>query len=47
MTVKSRKGDTTVEVDEAPRRDSTLESLSKLRGAFRKDGARTAGNAPA
>ena len=35
-----------MEVDEAPRRDSTLESLSKLRGAFHKDGAHTAGNAP-
>ena len=41
-----QEGDTTVEVDEAPRRDSTLESLSKLRGAFHKDGAHTAGNAP-
>src|SRR5262245_4547641 len=46
VTIESRKGETTVEVDEAPRRDSTLESLSKLRGAFRKDGAHTAGNAP-
>jgi acetyl-CoA C-acetyltransferase len=46
VTVSSRKGDTTVEVDEAPRRDSSLESLSKLRGAFHKDGAHTAGNAP-
>jgi len=33
-------------VDEAPRRESSLESLSKLRGAFHKDGAHTAGNAP-
>ncbi len=46
VTISSRKGDTTVEVDEAPRRDSTLESLAKLRGAFHKDGAHTAGNAP-
>jgi acetyl-CoA C-acetyltransferase len=46
VTVSSRKGDTTVEVDEGPRRDSSLESLAKLRGAFTKDGAHTAGNAP-
>jgi acetyl-CoA C-acetyltransferase len=46
VTVKGRKGDTVVEIDEAPRRESSLESLSKLRGAFHKDGAHTAGNAP-
>ena len=46
VTISSRKGDTTVEVDEAPRRESSLESLAKLRGAFTKDGAHTAGNAP-
>jgi acetyl-CoA C-acetyltransferase len=46
VTISSRKGDTKVEVDEAPRRETSLESLSKLRGAFHKDGAHTAGNAP-
>ena len=46
VTVKGRKGDTVVEIDEAPRRDTTLESLAKLRPAFSKDGATTAGNAP-
>jgi acetyl-CoA C-acetyltransferase len=46
VTIESKKGETTVEVDEAPRRGSSLEALSKLRGAFRKDGAHTAGNAP-
>jgi acetyl-CoA C-acetyltransferase len=46
VTVSSKKGDTTVEVDEAPRRESSLEALAKLRGAFHKDGAHTAGNAP-
>jgi acetyl-CoA C-acetyltransferase len=46
VTVKSKKGETTVEVDEGPRRESTLEALSKLLGAFNKDGAHTAGNAP-
>jgi acetyl-CoA C-acetyltransferase len=46
VTVSSKKGDTTVEVDEGPRRESTLEGLSKLRGAFAKEGSHTAGNAP-
>jgi acetyl-CoA C-acetyltransferase len=46
VTVKSRKGESTVEIDEGPRRESSLESLSKLKGAFHKDGAHTAGNAP-
>jgi acetyl-CoA C-acetyltransferase len=46
VTVKGRKGDTVVEIDEAPRRDTTLEALSKLPPAFVKDGSHTAGNAP-
>src|SRR5919107_138599 len=46
VTVSSKKGDTTVEIDEAPRRGSTLEALAGLRGAFHKDGSHTAGNAP-
>jgi acetyl-CoA C-acetyltransferase len=46
VTVSSKKGDTTVEVDEAPRREGSLEGLSKLRGAFSKEGSHTAGNAP-
>jgi acetyl-CoA C-acetyltransferase len=46
VTVSSKKGDTTVEVDEAPRRESSLETLAKLRSAFSKEGAHTAGNAP-
>jgi acetyl-CoA C-acetyltransferase len=41
-----RKGDTLVEVDEAPRRDTTLEKLSGLPGLARKDGSHTAGNSP-
>ncbi|MBJ7330239.1 MAG: acetyl-CoA C-acetyltransferase [Solirubrobacteraceae bacterium] len=47
VTIKGRKGDTVVEVDEAPRRDTTLEGLSKLRGLHGKDGSHTAGNSPA
>ena len=46
VTVKGRKGETVVEVDEAPRRDTTLESLSKLPPIFMKDGSHTAGNSP-
>src|SRR2546429_4394695 len=46
VTIKSKKGETTVEIDEAPRRDTSLESLSKLPPIFVKDGTHTAGNAP-
>jgi acetyl-CoA C-acetyltransferase len=46
VTIKGRKGDTVVEVDEGPRRDSSLESLSKLPPIFLKDGSHTAGNSP-
>jgi acetyl-CoA C-acetyltransferase len=46
VTVKSKKGETVVEVDEAPRRDTSLEQLAKLPPVFVKDGSHTAGNAP-
>jgi acetyl-CoA C-acetyltransferase len=46
VTVKGKKGDTTVEVDEAPRRDASLESLAKLPGLASKEGTHTAGNSP-
>jgi acetyl-CoA C-acetyltransferase len=46
VSVKGRKGDTVVEVDEAPRRDSSLEALAKLPGLHGKDGSHTAGNSP-
>ncbi len=46
VTVKSRKGDTVVEVDEGPRRDTSLEVLAKLPGLVGKDGSHTAGNSP-
>ena len=36
---------TTVDVDEGPRADSTVEKLAKLRPAFKPDGSVTAGNA--
>src|ERR687889_78764 len=46
VTVKSRKSEDTVEIDEAPRRDATLEKLASLKGAFNKEGSHTAGNSP-
>jgi acetyl-CoA C-acetyltransferase len=46
VTVKSRKSEDTVEVDEGPRRDATLEKLASLKGAFNKEGSHTAGNSP-
>src|SRR3954453_3209402 len=46
VTVKSKKGDTTIEVDEGPRRETDLEKLSKLPGLAGKDGSHTAGNSP-
>src|SRR5436305_3581067 len=46
VTIETKKGETTIEVDEAPRRDTSLETLSKLPPIFVKDGSHTAGNAP-
>jgi acetyl-CoA C-acetyltransferase len=46
VTVKSKKGETVVEADEAPRRGSSLEALAKLPGLTGKDGSHTAGNSP-
>jgi acetyl-CoA C-acetyltransferase len=46
VTVKSKKGESTVEIDEAPRRETSLEALAKLPPQFVKDGSHTAGNAP-
>lgn len=44
ITMKGRKGDTVVRVDEHPRPDTTLEMLAKLKPAFREGGTVTAGN---
>jgi acetyl-CoA C-acetyltransferase len=46
VKVESKKGDTVVDVDEGPRRDTSLEALAKLPPAFVKDGSHTAGNSP-
>ncbi len=45
VTIKGRKGDTVVTVDEGIRPDTTEESLSGLRPAFDPQGTITAGNA--
>jgi acetyl-CoA C-acetyltransferase len=46
VTVRSRKGDTVVELDEGPRRDTSLERLAALPGLAGKEGSHTAGNSP-
>jgi acetyl-CoA C-acetyltransferase len=46
VTVRGRKGDTVVEVDEAPRPETTLETLSKLKAVGGEGATHTAGNAP-
>jgi acetyl-CoA C-acetyltransferase len=45
VVVRSRKGDVVVEHDEYIRAGTTLETVSKLKPAFAKDGTVTAGNA--
>src|SRR5947209_8696146 len=46
VTISSKKGETVVEVDEGPRRDTSLEKLAALPGLVGKEGSHTAGNAP-
>ncbi|WP_462405963.1 acetyl-CoA C-acetyltransferase [Gracilibacillus sp. Marseille-QA3620] len=46
VTVKERKGERVIAVDEAPRKDTTPERLASLKPAFGADGTITAGNAP-
>jgi acetyl-CoA C-acetyltransferase len=46
VEVPGKKGTVTFDQDEAPRPDTTLEILAKLRPAFRENGVITAGNAP-
>ena len=46
VTIAQRRGDPiVVSVDEHPRADTTMETLGKLRPAFKRDGTVTAGNA--
>jgi len=46
VQIPGRKGDVTIfDTDEGPRKDASLESLAKLKPAFKADGKVTAGNA--
>jgi len=45
VTIKGRKGDTIVDTDEYIRDGVTIDSVSGLKGAFKKDGSVTAANA--
>ncbi|MDT1060285.1 acetyl-CoA C-acetyltransferase [Paracoccus sp. CPCC 101403] len=45
VTLKTRKGDISVDADEYIRHGATLDAMEKLRPAFAKDGSVTAGNA--
>lgn len=45
VEMKTRKGITVFDTDEHVREDTTLEALSKLKPAFKKEGVVTAGNA--
>jgi len=46
VEIKGRKGEVqVVDTDEGPRRDTTVESLAKLKPVFKADGRVTAGNA--
>jgi acetyl-CoA C-acetyltransferase len=46
VEVKDRKGTENFVIDEAPRPETTIETLARLKPAFRPDGTITAGNAP-
>jgi acetyl-CoA C-acetyltransferase len=46
VEIADRKGKVTIDSDEPPRADTTLEALAKLKPAFEQDGTVTAGNAP-
>ncbi len=45
VTVKTKGGEVVIDTDEHPRRDTSIEKLSKLPPAFKNDGTITAGNA--
>jgi acetyl-CoA C-acetyltransferase len=45
VVIPSKKGDITVDTDEHPKPDTTMETLTKLKPAFDKEGTVTAGNA--
>ena len=45
VSIASRKGPVTFEIDEHVRGDTSVEQLAKMKAAFKKDGSVTAGNA--
>ncbi|MDO9284056.1 MAG: acetyl-CoA C-acyltransferase, partial [Aquabacterium sp.] len=45
VMIKTRKGEVAFEVDEHVKADTTMDTLGKMRPAFKKDGMVTAGNA--
>lgn len=45
ITLKTRKGEVIFDTDEHVKADTTVETLAKMRPAFKKDGTVTAGNA--
>jgi len=45
IEIKTRKGTVTVDTDEHPRGDASLEGFAKLKAVFKPDGSVTAGNA--
>jgi acetyl-CoA C-acetyltransferase len=45
ITLKTRKGDVVFDTDEHPKAGTTMETLAKMKPAFKKDGTVTAGNA--
>ena len=45
VVIKSKKGDITFDTDEYPKADASVEKLTGLKPAFKKDGTVTAGNA--
>jgi len=46
VTIKDKKGDFTINTDEGPRKETSIEKLAKLQPVFTIDGSITAGNAP-
>lgn len=45
VTIKVKKADVSVDIDEHPKPKTTLETLAKLPTVFKKDGVVTAGSA--
>ena len=46
VTITGRKGDTVVDIDEGPRRDTSLEAARRAARPVGKEGSHTAGNSP-